>query len=70
MIKFITDLYRGMIGFGFVIGAVLAVAALLLDLGGRGAMAALLILAITLSVTGVSAVLISINDHLAALRDK
>lgn len=70
MIKLITDLYRGMIGFGFVIGAILALAAVLSDVGGRGPLTALGIIAVTLTLTGVSAVLISINDHLAALRDK
>jgi hypothetical protein len=70
LIKFIVDMYRAMIGFAFAIGAILAILALLADVGGRGPLAALIIPAITGAATGLSAVLISINDHLAALRDK
>lgn len=70
MIKFIVDLYRGMIGLAFVLGFILAVVALVIDAGGAGAWAAIGILALTGAATGLSAVLISINDHLAALRDK
>lgn len=68
MIKLIVDFYRGMIGFAFVLGALLAVAAVLIDAGGQGPMVALVIIAMTVGVTGISAVLISINDHLAAMR--
>jgi len=70
VIRFIVDLYRGMIGLAFALGVVIAVAALAIDAGGMGALAALFILAATGLATGLSAVLLSINDHLAAIRDK
>ena len=70
MIKIIVDFYRGMIGFAFAIGVLLAITAVLIDAGGQGPLAALFILAITVGGTGVSAVLVSINDHLEALRDR
>lgn len=68
VIKFIVDFYRGMIGFAFAMGVILAGAAVLIDAGGQGPLAALVIIAITVGITGISAVLISINDHLSAMR--
>lgn len=70
MIKFIVDFYRSMIGLAFVLGAALAVMAFFINAGGQGPLAALVILAATGLATGLSAVLISINDHLAAIRNK
>jgi len=68
MIRFIVELYRGLIGLAFVLGALIALFAFISDMGGYGPLAALVILAVTGAVTGLSAILLSINDHLAALR--
>lgn len=70
MLKLIIELYRTAVGLMFVAGAVLAIVALIIDAGGMGPMAALIIIGATALATGVSALLLSINDHLAALRNK
>lgn len=70
MLNFIVNLYRSLIGLAFVAGVIIAGLAFVSDIGGYGPLAALIVLAITGAATGVSAVLLSINDHLAALRER
>ena len=68
MLNFIVDLYRSMIGFVFVLGAILAAASVAYQPGIYGVLIAAVIIGGTVALTGVSAVLLSINGHLAALR--
>lgn len=66
----IIEFYRIVIGLIFIGGAIVAAAAVISNAGGNGLAVGLLIMAGTASLTGVSAILLSINDHLAALRNK
>lgn len=68
MIQFIVSAYRAFIVFGFAIAIVLA--AMMMSSGPFGLFVALGIGIAAVVATGISAVLISINDHLAAMAPK
>ena len=70
MIQLIVKMYRGAVGVVFGIG--LLIAALMIAASGfpHGVLGALGVVLATVLLTGISAVLLSINEHLAALRDR
>lgn len=66
MTQLIVNLYRATIGVIFVLGVILAIALTLSE--GIGFISGIAALVGVTLVVGISAVLISINDHLAAMR--
>ena len=68
MIQFIVSAYRAFIVLGFVIA--IALAAMLVSAGAYGYFLALGVVITALFATGLSAVLLSINDHLKAMAPK
>src|SRR3546814_335952 len=66
MIQMIVSLYRAIIGVLFVVGLVATFA--LAAQGGAGLIMGLGIVLFMVMALGISAVLLSINDHLAAAR--
>ena len=66
MIKTIIELYRLAIGAIFVVGVLLAFISM--SVGDYGMIMGLGILGVVIMTVGISALLISINDHLAAIR--
>src|SRR3546814_7118335 len=66
MIQMIVSLYRAIIGVLFVVGLVATIA--LAAQGGAGLIMGLGIVLFMVMALGISAVLLSINDHLAAAR--
>lgn len=70
MTQLIVRLYHSAIGFIFGMGILAAIIVLSASGFPHGLLGALTILLGTVLLTGISAVLLSINDHLAALRER
>ncbi|ATP19797.1 hypothetical protein BV87_16275 [Sphingobium yanoikuyae] len=70
VVNVIVQLYRGAIGLIFILGVIASVAFFASYGATYGLASAIVIILSTILLTGISAVLLSINDHLAALREK